>query len=160
MEVQRIMDRMHLQQRRVLLLVDGNALVHRAFHALPPLTTTRTGEMVNAVYGFANTLFKVVGTLKPSHWAIAFDYPGPTFRHVLYEQYKAQRPPMPEELKSQIRRVHELVDVLGMPAFELSGYEADDILGTLALQARETGIDAAILTGDRDLLQVVQPGVT
>jgi len=154
------MDRMHLQQRRVLLLVDGNALVHRAFHALPPLTTTRTGEMVNAVYGFANTLFKVVGTLKPSHWAIAFDYPGPTFRHVLYEQYKAQRPPMPEELKSQIRRVHELVDVLGMPAFELSGYEADDILGTLALQARETGIDAAILTGDRDLLQVVQPGVT
>jgi len=71
------MDPMHPQQRRVLLLVDGNALVHRAFHALPPLTTSRTGEMVNAVYGFANTLFKVVSNLKASHWAIAFDYPPP-----------------------------------------------------------------------------------
>ena len=160
MQPQRIMGRMHLQQRRVLLLVDGNALVHRAFHALPPLTTSRTGEMVNAVYGFANTLFKVVGTLKPSHWAIAYDYPGPTFRHALYQQYKAQRPPTPEELKSQIRRVHELTAALGMPAFELEGYEADDLLGTLAVKAGEQGIDAAILTGDRDLLQVVRPGIT
>ena len=154
------MDTMHPQQRRVLLLVDGNALVHRAFHALPPLTTSRTGEMVNAVYGFANTLFKVVSNLRASHWAIAFDYPAPTFRHALYDQYKAQRPPTPEELKSQIRRVHELADVLGMASFELEGYEADDILGTLAVQAREAGIDAAILTGDRDLLQVVRPGIT
>jgi DNA polymerase-1 len=154
------MDPMHPQQRRVLLLVDGNALVHRAFHALPPLTTSRTGEIVNAVYGFANTLFKVVSNLKASHWAIAFDYPAPTFRHDLYEQYKAQRPPTPEELKSQIRRVHELADVLSMPSFELKGYEADDILGTLAVKAREAGIDAAILTGDRDLLQIVRPGIT
>lgn len=154
------MDPMHPQQRRVLLLVDGNALVHRAFHALPPLTTSKTGEMVNAVYGFANTLFKVVSSLKASHWAIAFDYPAPTFRHVLYDKYKAQRPPTPDELKSQIRRVHELADVLGMPSFELEGYEADDILGTLAVKAREAGIDAAILTGDRDLLQVVRPGIT
>lgn len=160
MRVQRIMTTMHFRPRRVLLLVDGNALVHRAFHALPPLTTSKTGEMVNAVYGFANTLFKVVGILKPSHWAIAFDYPAPTFRHALYDQYKAQRPPTPEELKGQIRRVHELVDVLGMPSFELQGYEADDILGTLASQAHAVGIDAAILTGDRDLLQMVGPGIT
>ncbi|MBN1151769.1 MAG: DNA polymerase I [Dehalococcoidia bacterium] len=151
---------MRSDQRRVLLLVDGNALVHRAFHALPPLTTSQTGEMVNAVYGFANTLFKVVNTLKASHWAIAFDYPAPTFRHAMFEQYKAQRPPTPEELKSQIRRVHQLADVLGMPSFELEGYEADDLLGTLAVQARAAGIDAAILTGDRDLLQVIRPGVT
>ncbi len=146
--------------RQLLLLIDGNALVHRAFHALPPLTTSRTGEMVNAVYGFANTLFRVVNTLKPSHWAIAFDYPAPTFRHAAYAQYKSQRPPTPEELKSQIARVHELADALGIPAFEVERYEADDVLGTLALQARELGIDAAILTGDRDLLQIVQPGIT
>ncbi len=148
------------QQRRLLLLVDGNALVHRAFHALPPLTTSRTGEMVNAVFGFANTLFRVVGTLKPSHWAIAFDYPAPTFRHEMFDQYKAQRPPTPEELRSQIGRVHELAAALGMPAFELQGYEADDLLGALAGQAVASGADAAILSGDRDLLQLVRSGVT
>ncbi len=151
---------MNLSPQRLLLLIDGNALVHRGFHALPPLTTSRTGEMVNAVYGFANTLFKVVSTQKPSHWAIAFDFPAPTFRHALYDQYKSQRPPTPEELKSQIRRVHELADALGIPSFELEGYEADDILATLALQAREVDIPASILTGDRDLLQVVRPGIT
>ena len=160
MGAQRIMGAMPSEQRRILLLVDGNALVHRAFHALPPLTTNRSGEMVNAVYGFANTLFKVVNTLKASHWAIAFDFPAPTFRHALYEQYKAQRPPTPDELKSQIRRVHQLAEVLGMPVFEVEGYEADDILGTLAVQAQHSGIDAAILTGDRDLLQMVRPGIT
>jgi len=160
MGAKRIMATMHPRPRRVLLLVDGNALVHRAFHALPTLTTSQSGEMVNAVYGFANTLFKVVSVLKPSHWAIAFDFPAPTFRHALYDKYKAQRPPTPEELKGQIRRVHELAEVLGMPSFELEGYEADDILGTLASQAREKGIDAAILTGDRDLLQMVGPGIT
>lgn len=154
------MEAMHSAQRRALLLIDGNALVHRAFHALPPLTTSKTGEMVNAVYGFANTLLKVVNTHKPSHWAIAFDYPAPTFRHKAYEQYKSQRPPTPEELKSQIARVHQLVDVLGIPAFETEGYEADDILGTLALQARELAIDTMILTGDRDLLQMVRPGIS
>ncbi len=116
--------------------------------------------MVNAVYGFANTLLKVVGAVKPSHWAIAFDYPAPTFRHALYDQYKAQRPPTPEELKSQIRRVHDLAGALGMPIFEIKGFEADDILGTLASRARQAGIDAAILTGDRDLLQMVGPGIT
>ncbi len=146
--------------RRVLLLVDGNALVHRAFHALPPLTTSKTGEMVNAVYGFANTLFKVVSSVKPSHWAIAFDYPAPTFRHKLYEKYKAQRPPTPEELKGQIRRVHDLAAALGMPIFEIKGFEADDVLGTLATRAHAAGIAAAILTGDRDLLQVISPGIT
>ncbi len=151
---------MHSPQPRLLLLIDGNALVHRAFHALPPLTTSRSGEMVNAVYGFANTLFKVVNTHNASHWAIAFDYPAPTFRHAAYEQYKAQRPPTPEELKSQIVRIHELAEALGIPAFEVEGYEADDILGTLALQARDAGMDAAILTGDRDLLQLVRPGIT
>ena len=149
-----------MAEREVLLLIDGNALVHRAYHALPPLTVNRTGEMVNAVYGFANTLFKVMSDQKPTHWAIAFDYPAPTFRHEEYSEYKAHRPATPEELKGQITRVHELVDDLGMPSFAVKGYEADDILGTLSEQAREAGIDVAILTGDRDLLQLVRPGVS
>ncbi len=144
----------------MLLLIDGNALVHRAYHALPPLTVNRTGEMVNAVYGFVNTLFRVIADQKPTHWAIAFDYPAPTFRHEEYAEYKAHRPATPEELKGQIARAHELVDALGMPSFEAKGYEADDILGALSEQAREAGIDVAILTGDRDLLQLVRPGVS
>ena len=146
-------------QQPLLLLVDGNALIHRAFHALPPLTTSKTGEMVNAVYGFTNTLLKVVADQKATHWAIAFDYPAPTFRHELFDQYKAHRPPTPEELRSQIRRVHELVSALGMPAFEVAGYEADDILGALAIQSRGLNMEAAILTGDRDLLQMAGPGI-
>ena len=140
-------------------MVDGNALIHRAFHALPPLTSSRTGEMVNAVYGFANTLLKVRTDLQATHWAVAFDYPAPTFRHKLYDDYKAHRPPTPEELIGQMGRIRELVDALGMPSFELEGYEADDILGALSRQAHERGIDAAILSGDRDLLQLVGPGV-
>ena len=90
----------------MLLLFDGNALIHRAFHALPPLTVSKTGEMVNAVYGFASTLLKVLGEFKPTYCAVAFDRPTPTFRHEKFEQYKAQRPKAPEELKSQIKRVH------------------------------------------------------
>jgi len=143
----------------LLLLIDGNALVHRAFHALPPLTSSKTGEVVNAVYGFANTLLKVVADQKATHWAIAFDYPAPTFRHELYSEYKAHRPPTPEELIGQMGRIRELVDALGIPAYEVRGYEADDILGALARQSHSSGIEAAILTGDRDLLQLVGPGV-
>jgi len=149
-----------MSKRKLLLLIDGNALIHRAYHALPPLTVNRTGEMVNAVYGFANTLLRVVTDHKPTHWAIAFDYPAPTFRHEAYAEYKAHRPATPEELKGQIVRVHELAEALGMPSFELKGYEADDILGTLSEQARKAGIGVSILTGDRDLLQLVRPGVS
>ncbi|MBN1855350.1 MAG: DNA polymerase I [Dehalococcoidia bacterium] len=151
---------MHVENKDLLLLIDGNALIHRAFHALPPLTTSRTGEMVNAVYGFTNTLLRVVADFKPTHWAIAFDYPAPTFRHKKFDQYKAHRPPTPEELRSQIRRLHDLVIALGMPLFEVEGYEADDILGTLATQARDLNAEADILTGDRDLLQMAGPGIS
>ncbi len=142
-----------------MLLFDGHALVHRAFHALPPLTQPRTGEMVNAVYGFANTLLKVLADLTPTHWAIAFDRPAPTFRHEMFEDYKAQRPPTPEELKSQIRRVHQLVEAFHIPVFEVDGFEADDVLGTLSKQAQEKGIDSIIVTGDNDMLQAVSPRV-
>jgi len=142
-----------------LLLFDGNALVHRAFHALPPLTQHRTGEMVNAVYGFASTLLKVFADFKPTHWAIAFDRPTPTFRHEMFEEYKAQRPATPDELKSQIRKVHQLVEAFHIPVFEIDGFEADDVLGTLGKQADEQGIETIIVTGDNDMLQAVLPRV-
>jgi DNA polymerase-1 len=150
---------MSREENRLLLLFDGNALVHRAFHALPPLTHPKTGELVNAVYGFASTLLKVLADLKPTHWAIAFDRPTPTFRHEMFEEYKAQRPATPQELKSQIEKVHQLVEVFHIPVFEIDGFEADDVLGTLSKQADEQDIDAIIVTGDNDMLQVVLPGV-
>jgi DNA polymerase-1 len=147
------------EEKPLLLLFDGNALVHRAFHALPPLTQPRTGELVNAVYGFASTLLKVFADFKPTHWAVAFDRPTPTFRHEMFEEYKAQRPATPEELKSQIKKVHQLVEAFHIPVFEIDGFEADDVLGTLSKQADEQGIETIIVTGDNDMLQAVLPRV-
>jgi DNA polymerase-1 len=147
------------EEKPLLLLFDGNALVHRAFHALPPLTQPRTGELVNAVYGFASTLLKVFADFKPTHWAVAFDRPTPTFRHEMFEEYKAHRPAMPEELRGQIKKVHELVEAFHIPVFEMDGFEADDVLGTLSKQADEQGIETIIVTGDNDMLQAVLPRV-
>jgi len=147
------------EEKPLLLLFDGNALVHRAFHALPPLTQRKTGELVNAVYGFASTLLKVFADFKPTHWAVAFDRPTPTFRHEMFEEYKAQRPATPEELKSQIKKVHQLVAAFHIPVFEIDGFEADDVLGTLSKQADEQGIETIIVTGDNDMLQAVLPRV-
>jgi DNA polymerase-1 len=147
------------EDKPLLLLFDGNALIHRAFHALPPLTVSKTGEMVNAVQGFASMLLKVLNEIKPTHWAIAFDRPTPTFRHEKFADYKAQRPKAPEELVSQIKRVHQLVGAFHLPAFEIDGYEADDILATLSSQASQQGIDTIIVTGDNDVLQVVSPRI-
>ena len=109
-------------KKPLLVLFDGNALIHRAYHALPPLTVSKTGEMVSAVYGFAQMLLKVLSELKPTHYAIAFDKKAPTFRHKLFDQYKAQRPPMPDELVNQLGRVRELVEAFHIPIFELDGY--------------------------------------
>jgi DNA polymerase-1 len=146
-------------EKPLLLLLDGNALVHRAFHALPPLTVSRTGEMVNAVRGFAATLLKVMKEIKPTYWAIAFDRPSPTFRHEKFADYKKQRPETPRELINQIERVHQVAEAFRIPVFEIDGYEADDILGTLSSQASQKGIDTVIVTGDNDMLQVVSPDV-
>jgi len=147
------------KKKPLLVLFDGNALVHRAYHALPPLAVTRTGEATGAVYGFAGMLLKVLAELKPTHYAVAFDYPAPTFRHREYAAYKAQRPPAPKELKSQFERVRQLVQALNIPSFEVEDYEADDILGTLSHQASAQGIDTIIVTGDLDTLQLVSPRV-
>jgi DNA polymerase-1 len=143
----------------LLVLFDGNALLHRAYHALPPLTVRQTGESVGAVYGFALMLLKVINELKPSHYAIAFDMKGPTFRHELFDQYKAQRPETPQELIGQLGRGKQLVSAFNIPIFELQGYEADDILGALSQQASQKDVDTIIVTGDADTMQLVSPRV-
>jgi len=146
-------------KKPLLVLFDGNAVVHRAFHALPPLTVSKTGEVVSAVYGFALMLLKTINELKPTYYAIAFDKKAPTFRHQLFDQYKAQRPPTPDELVNQLGRVRQLVEAFHIPIFELDGYEADDVLGTLSHQASQQGIDTIIVTGDADTMQLVSPRV-
>jgi DNA polymerase-1 len=154
-------------EKPLLVLFDGNAIVHRAFHAFgatryrqaTPLTVSKTGEIVSAVYGFALMLLKVLDELKPTHYAVAFDKKGPTFRHELFDQYKAQRPPIPDELVSQIGRVKQLVQTSRIPLFEIDRYEADDVLGTLSKQASQRGIDTVIVTGDADTMQLVSPHV-
>ncbi len=146
-------------KKPLLLLFDGNAIVHRAFHALPPLTVSKTGEMVGTVYGFALMLLKTINELKPTHYAIAFDKKAPTFRHEMFDQYKAHRPKTPDELVNQLGRVKQLVEAFRMPIFELDGYEADDILGSLSQQASQQSIDTIIVTGDADAMQLVSPRV-
>lgn len=147
------------RQKPLLILFDGNALVHRAFHALPPLTITKTGEMVNAVQGFANTLLKLLRENKPDYWAIAFDRKAPTFRHELFEEYKATRPKTAPELVTQIGRVHQLAEAFNLPIFEMDGFEADDVIGTISKETAAKGIDTLIVTGDNDMLQVVSNDV-
>lgn len=138
-----------------LVLIDGNALLHRAYHATPPFTTSK-GELVNAVYGFSSMILKALSELKPDFVAIAWDEKGPTFRHQAYTQYKATRGPADDGLSSQYPRVFEVVDSLNIPEFSVSGYEADDLIGTLALQAeKEKNLEIIILTGDRDIMQLI-----
>lgn len=138
----------------LFLLFDGNALVHRAFHALPKLAT-KSGEPTGAIYGFVSMILKVLEELRPGYWAVAFDHPSPTFRHEAFPEYKAQRPKAPEELVFQTRKVRELVKAFHIPPFETPGYEADDILGTLAREAKDRGFSTIIVTGDTDTLQLI-----
>jgi DNA polymerase-1 len=152
-------------EKPLLVLFDGNAIIHRAFHAFratrPPtvFTVRKTGVIVTAVYGFAQMLLKAINDLKPTCYAVAFDTPAPTFRHEMYDQYKAQRPPTPDELIDQFDRVRNLVKTFNIPIYELDGYEADDVLGSLSRQASEQDIDAIIVTGDADTMQLVSPRV-
>jgi len=149
-----------LDERPLLILMDGHALVHRAWHAIQqPLNVSKTGEEVRAVYGFINTFLRVLTELRPTNCAIAFDLPVPTFRHKQFAEYKAHRPPSPPELRSQFTRVRQLMGALKIPVFEIEGYEADDVLGTLCSQAEERKIETVIFTGDTDTLQLVSPWV-
>ena len=142
-----------------LVLVDGNALLHRAYHATPPLTTSK-GELVNAVFRFTSMILNSLISLKPDYVAIAWDEKGPTFRHQQYTQYKATRGPSDDGLSKQYTRVHEIVNSLNIPEFSVSGYEADDLIGTLAVQAaKEKNLETIILTGDRDIMQTINEKV-
>ncbi len=140
-----------------LVLIDGNAIIHRAYHALPPLTTKK-GELVNAVYGFTSVLLKVISELKPDYILATFDLAGPTFRHEEYKEYKATRVKAPDELYAQIGRVKEVVCAFNIPIFEMQGFEADDVIGTIAGQAeKEANVENIIVTGDLDTLQLITP---
>ncbi|MFA6296564.1 MAG: DNA polymerase I [Patescibacteria group bacterium] len=139
---------------KIILLIDGNALIHRAYHAIPPLTTPN-GELVNAVFGFSSVLFRAIKELKPGYIVVAFDKKAPTFRHKIFTEYKATRPAGDKELYRQFPKVREVVEALNIPHFEIAGYEADDILGTLKEKAKELNIKSIIVTGDMDAMQLV-----
>ncbi|VAW70536.1 DNA polymerase I [hydrothermal vent metagenome] len=142
-----------------LILVDGSSYLFRAFHALPPLTTSK-GQPTGAIYGVINMLKKLVDEYQPAHMAVVFDAKGKTFRSDLYSEYKANRPPMPDDLRSQIDPIHQIVDALGYPRIVVPGVEADDVIGTLALQAEAGGHNVLISTGDKDLAQLVTDKVS
>ncbi len=151
-----------MPKRPVFLLIDGHAVIYRAFYALPKLTDPK-GRVVNAVYGFTRILLAAINEFEPKYLAVTFDHRKPTFRHKEFKDYKAQRPEMPDDLKPQIPLVKEIVTVLNIPQFEIEGYEADDLIGTLSykldhnpkeLKADENLL-SIVVTGDKDLLQLV-----
>lgn len=138
-----------------LLVIDGNAIVHRAYHAYPPSLTTPLGEPINAVYGWFAMLIKVLEEVKPEYLAVCFDRPAPTFRKQLYAGYQAHRPQMADDLSGQITKLQDGLAQIGIPVFGIDGYEADDLIGTISVQGRKQGVETVILSGDRDLLQLV-----
>jgi DNA polymerase-1 len=142
-----------------LILVDGSSYLYRAFHAMPSLSNSK-GMPTGAIYGVANMLRRLLKDYQPRLMAVVFDAKGKTFRDDLFAQYKAHRPPMPDELRAQIPLLHELVQAMGLPMLIIDGVEADDVIGTLARQATQHGIDTLISTGDKDLAQLVNPHVT
>lgn len=141
-----------------LLLIDGNALLYRAYFAFPPLTTP-TGEPIGAVYGFCRILLGAIRTLKPTHLAVCFDLSGPTIRHEQYSEYKATRQKMPDEMAGQIPRMYQIVETMEFPIYVKKSYEADDVIGTLANQA-QTSMPVIILSGDHDLIQLVNKNIS
>ena len=142
-----------------IVLVDGSSYLYRAFHALPPLTTS-DGQPTGAIKGVLNMLKRLIKDYPDSPMAVVFDAPGKTFRDELYEQYKAQRPPMPDDLRAQVEPLHDCVKALGLPLLCIEGVEADDVIGTLARRATEAGRDAVISTGDKDMAQLVNEHIT
>jgi DNA polymerase-1 len=137
-----------------LIIIDGNAILHRAFHALPPLTSS-DGTLTNAAYGFTSMLIRLIFDLTPTHIAVAFDRPKPTFRKELFKDYQIKRPKMDDGLAAQIPMVHDVLAAMRIPVFEQDGFEADDVIGTLCKHKPKTIDQIIIVTGDRDLLQLV-----
>ncbi len=144
----------------LVVLFDGHAMFHRAFHAIQHLSVSHSGEATNAVFGVSASLLKVLSERRPAYAAVAFDVSGPTFRHEMYDGYKAQRPHMPDEMRAQYGRVREAVETIGLSIVELPGYEADDVLGHFSRRATEQGLRTIIVTGDQDTMQLVSPTVS
>lgn len=142
-----------------LILVDGSSYLYRAYHAFPPLTNS-AGVPTGAMYGVLNMLRSLIMQYQPTHAAVVFDAKGKTFRDELFEHYKSHRPPMPDDLRAQIEPLHAMVKAMGLPLLAVSGVEADDVIGTLALEAEKMGRPVLISTGDKDMAQLVTPGVT
>lgn len=138
----------------VLYLIDGNSYIHRAYHAIRNLTTSK-GESVNAVYGFTKMLLKITNEYNPDYIAVCFDYPAPTFRHKEFPEYKATRKKTEDELKNQFPLIKEVVSALNIQMFEKEGYEADDLIATIADKAEKNGIETMVVTSDKDVLQIV-----
>ena len=147
-----------MNETKRFIVIDSNSVLHRAFHALPPLSTKK-GEMVNAVYGFLLVFFKAVKEFKPDFMAACFDVPGLTFRHKEFKEYKAKRPATPENLSCQFSRMKEVLSAFGVPVFERSGFEADDIIGTVTKITEDRrdlpGVEIIIISGDADNFQLV-----
>ncbi len=148
-----------MDTEETLYLVDGSSYLYRAYHALPKLSNS-AGEPTGALLGVANMLRRLVNTANSRNIAVVFDARGPTFRHQMYAQYKANRPPMPAELRRQVEPIHTLVSLLGLPLIEVPGVEADDVIGTLATRAADEGMDCVISTGDKDMAQLVNEHVS
>src|SRR4030042_5301259 len=150
-------------ESQLFVLIDGHAIIHRAYHAYPKTLTTRSGELVNAVYGFTSILFSIFKELHPEYVVASFDLKGPTFRHKEFADYKITRPKVDEELIGQINRVKEVVKALNIPIFEVAGYEADDVIGTLVKKAlalrAPKALEVVIASGDRDILQLLDKNV-
>src|SRR5437764_442031 len=146
-------------KRKKLVLIDGHAMIHRAFHAVPEGLTNTKGEPVNATFGFTSMLMKALLEEKPDYIAMTFDLPSPTFRHEQFAAYKAHRPLLPDNMRPQFKRIREMVQAFGIPIYEKDGFEADDVLGTLSVQAAKDGVDTIIYTGDMDTLQLVNDHV-
>jgi DNA polymerase-1 len=139
-----------------LVLIDSNAILHRAYHALPKTFRTKKGEPINAVYGFVSMLLRIIADLKPTHIACAFDLKEPTFRKKEFADYQAHRPEMDKDLDCQFDKAKDVVASFGIPIYERAGFEADDVIGTIAEQVQSAGVDdVVIITGDKDILQLV-----
>ena len=144
--------------RRTLYLIDGSAYIYRAFFALPSLSNSK-GQQTNAIYGFTTMLMKVLREHRPDCLAVVFDEKGPTLRHEEFKEYKAHRPPMPEGMQAQVPYIHRVVEAFGLPVVRAPGYEADDLIGTLARKAEAAGFDVVIVTGDKDMFQLLTQAV-
>ncbi len=141
-----------------IVLIDGHSILNRAFYGLPDLTNSE-GLHTNAVYGFLNIMLRILEEEKPEYLAVAFDLSAPTFRHKMYEAYKGQRKPMPQELREQVPLIKEMLQAMDVPLMMLEGYEADDLIGTVSLQCEEKGMEVSIISGDRDMLQLASDRV-